>query len=109
VLDAIKTYVMDIDDDNAAAIIKQYTQELDETYISFSGNSTLETKNDYARIDGPGVWIEFTVQGGIVLSGVHYHSIWRDHTRDYGGAGSTAGVQKTAVGSNKFNRNKRNK
>lgn len=100
VLDAIKTYVMDIDDDNAAAIIKQYTQELDETYISFSGNSTLETKNDYARIDGPGVWIEFTVQGGIVISGVHYHSIWRDHTRDYGGAGSTAGVQKTAVGSN---------
>ena len=99
VLDAIKTYVLDIDDANAAAIIKQYTQELDETYISFSGNATLNTKNDYARIDGPGVWIEFTVQGGIVLSGIHYHSIWRDHTRDYGGAGSTAGVQTTAVGS----------
>lgn len=32
------------------------------------------------------------------MSGIHYHSIWRDHTRDYGGAGSTAGVQTTAVG-----------
>ncbi len=98
VLDAIKTYVLDIDDVNATAIINQYTQELDETYISFSGNASLTAKNDYARIDGPGVWIEFTVQGGIVMSGVHYHSIWRDHTRDYGGAGSTAGVQTTAVG-----------
>lgn len=67
VLEAIKTYVLDIDDVNAAAIIAQYTKELDETYISFSGNATLNTKNDYARIDGPGVWIEFTVQGGIVL------------------------------------------
>lgn len=99
VLEAIKTYVLDIDDDNAQAIINQYTQELDETYIAYSGNATLNTKNDYVRIDGPNVWIEFTVQGGIVMSGVHYHSIWRDHTRDYGGAGSTAGVQSTAVGS----------
>lgn len=99
VLDAIKTYVLDLDDANAKAIINQYTQELDETYISFSGNSSLNAKNDYARIDGPGVWIEFTVQGGIVMSGVHYHSIWRDHTRDYGGAGSAAGVLTTPVGS----------
>lgn len=99
VIAAIKTYVLDIDDANATAIMNQYTKELDETYISFSGNATLTTKNDYARIDGPGVWIEFTVQGGIVLSGIHYHSIWRDHTRDYGGAGSTVGVQTTAVGS----------
>lgn len=98
VLDAIKTYVLDIDDSNAQAIINQYTQELDETYISYSGNATLNAQNDYARIDGPGVWIEFTVQGGIIMSGVHYHSIWRDHKRDYGGAGSTTGIQTTAVG-----------
>jgi hypothetical protein len=98
VLDAIKTYVLDIDDSNATAIINQYSQELNDTYIAYSGNSTLNTQNDYVRIDGPGVWIEFTVQGGIIMSGVHYHSIWRDHTRDYGGAGSTAGVQTTAVG-----------
>lgn len=98
VLDAIKTYVQDIDDAHATAILNQYTQELNDTYIAFSGNASLANQNDYARIDGPGVWIEFTVQGGIVMSGVHYHSIWRDHLRDYGGAGSSAGVQTSAVG-----------
>ena len=50
------------------------------------------------RIDGPGVWIEFSVQNGIVMSGVHYHSIWRDHIRDYGGQGGS-GLKTTAVGS----------
>lgn len=100
VFEAIKTYVLDVDDIDATAILNQYQKELDETYISYSGNANLNSKNDYIRIDGPGVWIEFTVQGGIVLSGVHYHSIWRDHYRDYGGAGSTSGVQTSAVGSN---------
>lgn len=98
VLEAIKTYVFDIDSLHADAILAQYAQELSETYIAYSGNAGLTTKNDYARIDGPGVWIEFTVQGGIVMSGVHYHSIWRDHLRDYGGAGSTNGVYTTSVG-----------
>jgi hypothetical protein len=98
VFTAIKTYVQDLDDSNANAILNQYYNELDNTYIAYSGNATLTNQNDYARIDGPGVWIEFTVQGGIVMSGVHYHSIWRDHLRDYGGAGSTAGVQTSAVG-----------
>lgn len=98
VLEAIKTYVLDVDDIDANAIISQYTQELDETYIAWSGNSSLTVKNDYARIDGPGVWIEFTVQGGIVFSGVHYHSIWRDHTRDYGGQGGPDGLATTQVG-----------
>lgn len=99
VLDAIRTYVYDIDSINCSAIMNQYTQEIDDTYIAYSGNTSLNTRNDYVRIDGPGVWIEFTVQGGIIFSGIHYHSIWRDHYRDYGGAGSSAGIQSTAVGS----------
>jgi hypothetical protein len=38
------------------------------------------------RIDGPGVWIEFVCQNGIVYQGqIHYHTVYRDHTRDYGG------------------------
>lgn len=98
VLDAIKTYVMDIDKAHADKIMTQYTTELNETYIAYSGTSALNTKNDYVRIDGPGVWIEFTVQGGIIMSGVHYHSIWRDHIRDYGGAGSTSGIKTTEIG-----------
>lgn len=98
VLDAIKTYVLDVDDIDANAIIAQYTSDLDETYIAYSGNTSLASAQDYVRIDGPNVWIEFSVQNGIVMSGVHYHSIWRDHYRDYGGQGSTAGLQTTQVG-----------
>ncbi len=100
VLDAIKTYVLDVDDIDANSIIAQYTKDLDETYIAYSGNTNLATSRDYVRIDGPNVWIEFSVQNGIVTSGVHYHSIWRDHFRDYGGQGSKEGLQSTQVGSN---------
>lgn len=98
VLDAIRTYVSDIDSINSTEIMNQYAMEINDTYIAYSGTTSLGTRNDYVRIDGPGVWIEFTVQGGIIFSGVHYHSIWRDHYRDYGGAGSTGGVQSTSVG-----------
>jgi hypothetical protein len=86
VLAAIKTYVADIDDENAALILAKYTAELDDTYIAYSGTTAMETKNDYVRIDGPNVWIEYSTQGGIVIrSANHPHSVWRDRTGDYGG------------------------
>lgn len=85
VLSAIKTYTGDIDDASAAAFITKYTSELDNTYISYSGTTGLTTRNDYVRIDGPSVWIEYSCQNGIVLSGTHPHSVWRDKTKDYGG------------------------
>lgn len=84
VLNAIKTYVNDVDDANAAKILATYTTDLDNTYILHSGTNAMNTKSDYFRIDGPRVWIEFSVQNGIVLSGVHYHSVWRDRISDYG-------------------------
>ncbi|WP_461105034.1 DUF3500 domain-containing protein [Spirosoma koreense] len=44
------------------------------------------TANDYFRIDGPRVWIEYSTQGGIVIrTPPHPHSVWRDRTGDYGG------------------------
>jgi Protein of unknown function (DUF3500) len=85
VLAAIKTYVYDVDDANAATIMAKYTTELDNTYISYSGTTSMTTINDYVRIDGPSVWIEYSCQHGIVLSGNHPHSVWRDKTKDYGG------------------------
>jgi hypothetical protein len=85
VLAAIKTYVYDIDDADAATIMAKYTTELDNTYVSFSGNTSLINRNDYVRIDGPSVWIEYSCQNGIVLSPTHPHSVWRDKTKDYGG------------------------
>jgi hypothetical protein len=49
--------------------------------------SPLEAQRSYIRIDGPRVWIEFVVQQGIVYgTDVHYHTIWRDKTADYGGS-----------------------
>jgi hypothetical protein len=83
VLEAIKTYANDVKDQED--FITRYTNELNDTYISYSGTTGMTTKNDYARIDGPSVWIEYSVQNGIVLSGTHPHSVWRDKTSDYGG------------------------
>lgn len=49
--------------------------------------SPLEAQHSYIRIDGPRVWIEFVVQQGVVYgSDIHYHTIWRDKTNDYGGS-----------------------
>ncbi|GGR23298.1 hypothetical protein GCM10008957_39050 [Deinococcus ruber] len=85
VLAAMKPWVQDVDDTTAAALLKTYESELDSTYVAYSGTSALNTNADYVRIDGPSVWIEFVCQNGIVYqSQIHYHSVWRDHTRDYG-------------------------
>jgi hypothetical protein len=49
--------------------------------------SPLEAQRSYIRIDGPRVWIEFVVQQGVVYgTDIHYHTIWRDKTNDYGGS-----------------------
>ncbi len=85
VLDAIATYVDDIAEDDADAIMIEYTNELDDTYIAYSGTTSLETRNDYIRIDGPSVWIEYSVQNGVILQPTHPHAIWRDKDGDYGG------------------------
>lgn len=85
VIAAMRTYVADIDDENAANILAQYSSQLDNTYLVHSGTNNMNTKNDYFRIDGPNVWIEFSVQNGIIFkNNVHYHSVWRDRVNDYG-------------------------
>ncbi|MFK0005274.1 DUF3500 domain-containing protein [Paenarthrobacter sp. NPDC090522] len=85
VLAAIAGYVNDVADDDAATILKRYETEIDDTYVAYSGTTALTEQNDYIRIDGPSVWIEFSMQRGIVLSGNHPHSLWRDRSTDYGG------------------------
>jgi len=87
-LAAINTYVGDLSDADAATILAKYQGELDDTYVSFSGTTSMTELGDYIRIDGPSVWIEFSMQNGIVLSGAHPHAVWRDKTSDY--AGTTA-------------------
>lgn len=85
VLAAMKPWVADADSATAASLLTTYQNELSSTYIAYSGNATLATNADYVRIDGPGVWIEFVCQTGVVYpSQIHYHSVYRDHSRDYG-------------------------
>jgi Protein of unknown function (DUF3500) len=75
VLEAMKPWVQDVDDMTASKLLAIYEQEL----------NSLSTNADYLRIDGPSVWIEFVCQNGIVYSDqIHYHTVWRDHARDYG-------------------------
>ncbi|MGW2824735.1 DUF3500 domain-containing protein [Streptomyces sp. NPDC001443] len=86
VLAALTPWVKVADDTTAASLLATYQSELDATYISYSGSSALSSQGDYVRIDGPGVWVEFVCQNGVIYRNqVHYHTVYRDHTRDYGG------------------------
>lgn len=93
VLAAMDPWLNDLDATSAAAFKAFYTADLANTYVTYSANangvsgsaSSFFTANtDYVRIDGPGVWIEFICQTGVVYtSQIHYHSVNRDHTKDY--------------------------
>ena len=91
VLEAMKPWVLDMDPTVAANLLAIYQNELDGTYIAWTGNGTsgdpasfLNANTNYARIDGPSVWIEFICQNGVVFRNqIHYHTVWRDHQRDY--------------------------
>ena len=83
VLAAITPWVQTADDTTVAQLIAIYEGELNDTYIAFSGDPSLSNNADYVRLDGPSVWIELTCQGSDI-DGIHFHTVWRDHTRDYG-------------------------
>jgi hypothetical protein len=82
----IRTYVGDLDKTAADNLVKAYIADYDKTYFAYTGGSNTKTQGYYARIDGPEVWIEISTQHGIVLSGTHYHSIYREQGSDYGGS-----------------------
>jgi uncharacterized protein (TIGR03437 family) len=92
VLEAMRPWVRDTDDTVAANLLTIYQNELDATFIAFTGNGTsgnaasfLNANTNYVRIDGPSVWIEFACQNGIIFRNqIHYHTVWRDRNRDYG-------------------------
>lgn len=93
VLAAMAPWINDLDATSAAAFTAIYTNELADTYVTYASNtngksgdatSFFTTNTDYVRIDGPSVWIEFVCQTGVVISSqIHYHTVFRDHTRDY--------------------------
>ncbi len=92
VLAAIAAWVNDVDSTTAATYLATYQNELANTYVCYASNTSatagsatsfLTANTDYVRIDGPSVWIEFICQNGVVLSGIHYHTVMRDQARDY--------------------------
>ncbi|TWT27282.1 DUF3500 domain-containing protein [Planomicrobium sp. CPCC 101110] len=88
VKEAIEAWVSDVNEEDQEAILEAYYAEdaWAETYIAWSGSTSSEDQGSYVRIDGPRVWIEFAVQGGIIIRDeVHFHTIWRDKLADYGG------------------------
>jgi hypothetical protein len=93
VLLAMERWVEDMDSATAASFMQIYTNELANTYVCYASNTSgtsgsassfFTTNTDYVRIDGPGIWVEFICQTGVVYpSQIHYHSVFRDHSRDY--------------------------
>ncbi|MBT0768755.1 DUF3500 domain-containing protein [Kineosporia sp. J2-2] len=86
VLDVLRQWVGIADDTTAESMLKTYEDELSKTYVGWSGGVEMTAHANYLRIDGPSAWVEFVCQNGVVLTDkIHYHTVWRDHTRDYGG------------------------
>ncbi len=86
VLAAIETYVRDINASGADAIMARYKADLPDTFIGLVGSPAVDAATNYVRIDGPSVWIEFSLQTSRTVDGIHPHSVWRDKTTDYGGS-----------------------
>jgi hypothetical protein len=89
---ALKSYVATQANEYAKALATAYLDStaLASTYVAYAGSGTVTTKGDYFRIEGPRVWIEFSVQSGVIFNtDIHYHTIWRDKTGDYGGSCSS--------------------
>lgn len=92
VLTAIQAWLNDVDATSAATLLASYSADIDNIYIGWTGSGTsgnassfLNANTNYVRIDGTRVWIEFVCQSGVVFPAqIHYHSVWRDHTHDYG-------------------------
>ena len=81
---AIQTYVGDLNDTAAAKLMAKYKSELSQTRIGWANNTGPSDESSYIRIDGPSVWIEFINTRSQSTPNIHFHSVYRDKTNDYG-------------------------
>lgn len=81
---AIRKWAGEVNEDAADAIVAKYVSEYDKTYVAWNGSIDKHNEAAYARIDGPSVWIEFSVQHAVESDGIHYHTVYRDKNNDYG-------------------------
>jgi hypothetical protein len=84
VMAAIQAYAADLSTEAATKLIAKYEAELDQTLVGWSNNTGPTEENSYIRIDGPSVWIEFINTRSRSTPDIHYHSVYRDKTNDYG-------------------------
>lgn len=84
---AIKTYVGDINAADAALFMNKYLSEFPQTVLGYSGTTDVDSEDDYVRVHGPSLWLEFSLQSNksTPADGNHPHSVWRDREDDYGG------------------------
>jgi hypothetical protein len=81
---AIQAYAGDLNTAAATKLMAKYTAELDQTTIGWSNNTGPTDENSYIRIDGPSVWIEFINTRSASTPNIHFHTVYRDKTNDYG-------------------------
>ena len=84
----VTSYVNTSASEMAGSLLTAYLDDtaLASTFVAYAGATTVATQGAYFRIDGPRVWIEFSVQRGVIVSSdIHFHTIWRDKSGDYGG------------------------
>lgn len=84
VMTAIQAYAGDLSTAAATKLIARYESELDQTKIGWSNNTGPTDESSYIRIDGPSVWIEFINTRSRSTPNIHFHSVYRDKTNDYG-------------------------
>ena len=86
---AIEEWVADYQPAIADALLAEYTsaESYADTYVGWGGSALdVAQSGTYFRVDGPRAWIELACQSGAVLTGTHYHTVYRDRGYDYGGA-----------------------
>ena len=70
---AIEAWVNNMNSTIASDLLSAYESDsaLAQTYVAYSGSTTLDTQGSYVRIDGPRVWIEFVCQPGMAYPEQH--------------------------------------
>jgi hypothetical protein len=85
---AIRAWVGTQATERANTLLGAYlnSQALAQTSVAYAGTGSVDVPGNYLRIEGPRLWLEWSVQRGAVNgSDVQYHAIWRDKFADYGG------------------------
>ncbi|MEM7117609.1 MAG: DUF3500 domain-containing protein [Chloroflexota bacterium] len=81
--DLVNLWIGILPDEAAASKLAEAQLDWDETHFAWHG-ATDGTGSIYYRIQGPRLLIEFSIQGNIGDDAGHYHSVYRDTTREYG-------------------------